>query len=260
MPSRASRIVLAVALCAAFSACAARRGPAPENDPIEGVNRKVFWFNDRMDVYVLEPVATGWEKITPVRVRTSVSNFFDNLRFPIVAVNDLLQGKVVDSGSDVGRFAINTTVGVLGFFDPAARWGLEKHDEDFGQTLGRWGVPPGPYIMLPVLGPSTPRDAAGLAVDGALSVTPFFVEWFILAGARIFDTVNDRSQVLQEVRDAKQSSVDYYGFVRNAYLQRRNAQVRDSAETGVENEDDLYYNPEPNPDPGTPEKHDPEFD
>ena len=246
MSTRAPSIVLALALCAGVSACAVRRGTGSEHDPIEGVNRKVFWFNDRVDVYALEPVATGWEKVTPRRVRTSVSNFFDNLRFPIVAVNDLLQGKVLASGSDVGRFAVNTTVGVLGFFDPASGWGLEKHDEDFGQTLGRWGVPPGPFIMLPLLGPSNPRDAAGLAVDAALSVTPWFVDWYILAGARVFQTVNERSQVLKEVRDIKESSFDYYGFVRNAYIQRRNAQVRDSAETGMENEDDLYH-PELNP-------------
>jgi phospholipid-binding lipoprotein MlaA len=239
--SRASSLVVALALCAALAGCSARRGTGTEHDPIEGVNRKMFWFNDKVDVYALEPVATGWEKITPRRVRTSVSNFFDNLRFPIVATNDLLQGKVLASGSDVGRFAVNTTVGVLGFFDPASGWGLEKHDEDFGQTLGVWGVPPGPYLVLPLLGPSNPRDAAGLAVDSALSVTPWFVDWWILGAARVFQTVNDRSQVLEEVRNIKRTSFDYYGFVRNAYVQRRNAQVQDSAEAGVENQEELYH-------------------
>jgi len=243
--SRPSSLVLALALCAGLGACSARRGTGTEYDPVEGVNRKMFWFNDKVDVYALEPVATGWEKITPRRVRTSVSNFFDNLRFPIVATNDLLQGKVLASGSDVGRFAVNTTVGVLGFFDPASHWGLEKHDEDFGQTLGVWGVPPGPYLVLPLLGPSNPRDAAGLAVDSALSVTPWFVDWWILGAARVFQTVNERSQVLEEVRNIKRTSFDYYGFVRNAYVQRRNAQVQDSAESGVENQDELYH-PETN--------------
>jgi phospholipid-binding lipoprotein MlaA len=241
MPHRPSAVLLALALCAGVPACGVRRGAGPENDPLEGVNRKIFWFNDKVDVYALEPVATGWEKITPRRVRTSVSNFFDNLRFPIVTVNDLLQGKVLASGSDVGRFAVNTTVGVLGFFDPASGWGLERHDEDFGQTLGRWGVPPGPYLVLPLLGPSNPRDAAGLAVDSALSVTPWFVDWWILGAARVFQAVNDRSQVLDEVREAKRSAFDYYSFVRNAYEQRRSAQVRDSTESGVENEEELYH-------------------
>ena len=211
-----------------------------ERDPLECVNRKIFWFNDKLDVYVLAPVATGWEKVSPRRVRTSVSNFFGNLRFPIVTVNDLLQGKVKDSASDVGRFAVNTTVGVLGFFDPASGWGLVKHDEDFGQTLGVWGVPPGPYLVLPLLGPSDPRDAAGFAVDYALAVTPFFIEEYILVGARVVDTVNERSFVLKQVEDAKASAFDYYTFVRNAYLQRRRALVRDLAETTEESQE-LYY-------------------
>jgi len=207
----------------------------------------MFAFNDKVDVWVLEPTATGWAKVAPLRVRTSVSNFFSNLRFPIVTVNDLLQGKVVDAGSDVGRFAVNTTVGVLGFFDPASGWGLEKHDEDFGQTLGVWGVPPGPYLVLPLLGPSSPRDAAGSGVDYVLAVTPFFVDWWILGGARVVEVVDQRSLYLQEVRDAKRSAIDYYAFVRNAYIQRRRAQVSGGEEGGVENEEELYY-----PVPGAP--------
>jgi len=212
-----------------------------ERDPLECVNRKIFWFNDKLDVYVLAPVATGWEKVSPRRVRTSVSNFFGNLRFPIVTVNDLLQGKVKDSASDVGRFAVNTTVGVLGFFDPASGWGLVKHDEDFGQTLGVWGVPPGPYLVLPLLGPSDPRDATGFAVDYALSVTPFFIDEAILWGARVGDTVNERSFVLKQVEDAKASAFDYYTFVRNAYFQRRRALVRDLAEGSAEESEELYH-------------------
>jgi len=211
-----------------------------EHDPIEGVNRKIFWFNDRVDVYVLEPVATGWAFVSPKRVRTSVSNFFANLRFPIVAVNDLLQGKVVDSASDVGRFAVNTTVGVLGFFDPATRFGLEKHVEDFGQTLGVWGVPPGPYLVLPIFGPSNPRDVVGLGVDYALSVTPFFVDQYILIGVRAIDAVNERSLILEEVKDAKEAAIDYYTFVRDAYFQRREALIHDG-ETNAELEDELYH-------------------
>jgi phospholipid-binding lipoprotein MlaA len=208
------------------------------------MNRKIFWFNDKVDGYVLEPVATGWATVTPIRVRTSVSNFFGNLRFPIVTANDVFQGKFVDAGKDVARFGVNTTVGGLGFFDPATGWGLEAHDEDFGQTLGRWGVPPGPYLVLPFLGPSSPRDAAGLGVDAALSVTPWFVDWYILGGARVFDVVNQRTLVLEEVRDARRSAFDYYVFVRNLYVQRRNALVNDSVKTGVEDEEELYH-PEP---------------
>ena len=120
-----------------------------------------------------------------------------------------------------------------------------KHDEDFGQTLGVWGVAPGPYLVLPLLGPSSPRDGAGSAVDYVLGVTPFFVDTYILVGARVIDVVDQRSLVLEEVRDAKASAFDYYAFVRNAYVQRRSAQVRDSEESGVENEEELYHPEEP---------------
>jgi phospholipid-binding lipoprotein MlaA len=225
-----------------LTSCAARRVPAsPDHDPIEGFNRKIFWFNDKVDTYALEPVARGWAWVAPRRVRTSIKNFFDNLRFPIVTVNDLLQAKPKAAGSDVARFAVNTTVGVLGFFDPAAGWGLVKHNEDFGQTLGVWGVPAGPYVVLPLLGPSDLRDALGLGVDYACSVTPFFVDQFILLGANVVDTVDERSLFIQEVRDAKASSFDYYTFLRNAYVQRRNALVMDSETSGVENEEELYH-------------------
>ena len=236
VPLLAAVLVLswAAAVCAAEDV-------GTERDPLECVNRKIFWFNDKVDVYVLAPVARGWEKVSPHCVRTSVSNFFGNLRFPIVTVNDLLQGKVKDGASDVGRFGVNTTVGVLGLFDPASGWGLVKHDEDFGQTLGVWGVPPGAYLVLPLLGPSDPRDAAGFAVDYALSVTPFFIDEAILWGAQVADTVNARSFVLKQVEDAKASAFDYYVFVRNAYLQRRRALVRDLAETSAEESEELYH-------------------
>src|SRR5262249_28251117 len=159
----------------ALIGCAAQSA-RPNNDPLEGMNRKVFWFNDKVDVYALEPVAKGWNWIAPDRVKQSVANFFQNLRFPIVTLNDLLQGKMVPAASDVGRFAVNTTVGVLGFFDPASGWGLEQHNEDFGQTLGWWHVPPGPYLVLPLLGPSSPRDAVGSLADSFAAVYPLFVD------------------------------------------------------------------------------------
>jgi phospholipid-binding lipoprotein MlaA len=209
-------------------------------DPLEGMNRKIFWFNDKVDVWVLEPAAKGWTLITPRRARACVSNFFGNLRFPIVAVNDLLQGKFVDSATDVGRFAVNTTVGVLGFFDPATGFGLERHNEDFGQTLGVWGMPPGPYLVLPLLGPSNPRDLLGFGVDYALSVTPFFVDQYVLIGVRAIDIVNERALILEEVRDAKEAAIDYYSFVRDAYAQRREALISDG-EVSSKLQEDLYH-------------------
>jgi len=249
-------------LCAAALAAGLAAAPAlaqeEESDPIEGVNRKIFWFNDKVDVWVLEPVAKGWDFVAPDPVQKGVSNFFYNLRFPIYLVNDVLQGKPIDAGKDVGRFAVNTTVGVLGFMDPATGWGMPRSDEDFGQTLGVWGVPIGPYLVLPILGPSSPRDAAGLAADYAFSVTPFFVDQFILMGARVVDAVNERSRYIEEVRDAKEAAFDYYSFVRNAYYQRRKALVAD--ERGVEGTDttDLYtIEPAPPDDLYTPEPEEP---
>jgi phospholipid-binding lipoprotein MlaA len=232
--------VLALALGApAFAGELEPERIASERDPLEGFNRKIFWFNDKADVYVLEPIARAWNFIMPRRVQTSISNFFGNLRFPIDTLNDTLQLKPVDAGKDVARFAINTTVGVLGFLDPATGWGFPASEEDFGQTLAVWRVPSGPYLVLPVLGASNPRDGVGLAVDYASSVVPWFVDAIPLWGAYALRTANDRSQILEEVRDVKQGSLDYYVAVRNGYVQRRRNLVQDRTTTEVHEE--LYY-------------------
>jgi len=210
---------------------------ASEHDPIEGFNRKIFWFNDKVDVYVLEPVAKGWDFVAPRRVQTSVSNFFGNLRFPINTINDVLQLKPIDAGKDVGRFAVNTTVGVLGFFDPAADWGMPPREQDFGQTLAHWRVPSGPYLVLPFVGPSNPRDAVGFGADYAFSVAPFFVDQIYLWGAFVVRAVNDRALILKEVEDAKHGSLDYYVAVRNAYVQHRRKLMGAEAPA----HEDIYY-------------------
>ncbi|MBI4516227.1 MAG: VacJ family lipoprotein [Deltaproteobacteria bacterium] len=221
----------------------ARAGTAAtdlNHDPLVRYNRAMFWFNDRVDVYVLEPVATGWDTIAPNRVKQALSHFFQNLRFPIVAGNNLLQAKFVDTASDIGRFVINTTVGVAGFFDPATPLGLEEHNEDFGQTLGYWGVPPGPYLVLPLLGPSNPRDTAGLLADSFSTVYPFFVEFQYLVGARTIDLINARALALNDVRRLKEASLDYYTAVRNGYGQHRQRLVQDEAEMTEQQQTDLY--------------------
>lgn len=210
-------------------------------DPWQRMNRGIFWFNDQCDVYVLEPVAKGWDMVVPERAETGISNFFANLRFPVVMVNDLLQGKPGAAAIDVGRFMVNTTFGLAGLFDPASIWGLERHNEDFGQTLGVWGVPPGPYLVLPLFGPSNPRDTAGMPVDYVLSITPLFLNSFWWTGAGVVNVVNTRAQYLDEVRNAKEASLDYYVFARNAYYQRRKALVNDQKEeSGHAPTDDLY--------------------
>jgi phospholipid-binding lipoprotein MlaA len=220
-----------------------RNEPAiEENDPIESVNRKIFWFNDKLDVYVLEPVAKGWHFVLPDRVQTCITNFFYNLRFPIHTLNDTLQGKFKDAGIDVGRFLVNTTVGVAGFFDPATGWGLPMHWEDFGQTLGVWGAGSGPYLVLPLLGPSDIRDGAGLMVDSVSTIYPFFVDTYYVLGARAVEIVNTRAHYLDEIAKAKESALDYYVFVRNAYLQRRAGLINDyAAGTPAPTEEDIYH-------------------
>ena len=230
--------------------------PGAEADPLEGMNRRIFWFNDRLDVYILEPTAKGWDFVMPQRAEICIRNFFWNLLFPIVTVNNLLQWKPMYAAESVGRFAVNTTVGVAGLFDPATGWGLEPHWEDFGQTLGWWGLGSGAYLVLPILGPTSVRDGAGMIVDYPLTVTPFFIEWYYLTGARVIETVNTRALYLETIKNAKESSFDYYTFVRNAYLQRRTGLVNDRAETETDTtstsapapapaeSDDSLYHPE----------------
>lgn len=214
-------------------------GCASSPDPWEGMNRGTFWFNERLDRYALEPVATAWDWVFPERVETSISNFFDNLGMPIVFVNDLLQAKPVAASQDVGRFAVNTTLGIAGFFDPASRFGIPENDEDFGQTFGRWGCPPGPYLVLPLLGPSSVRDAFGRVGDAAATVYAYFVPWTVTAGMTAVATANVRASLLEEIRQDREESLDFYVFVRNAYLENREHRVRDEAPS--EPEEDLYY-------------------
>ncbi len=203
---------------------------AHEYDPWQGINRKIFGFNDTLDRWALQPVATGWDTIAPEPVERGIGNFFSNLRFPVNLVNNLLQGKGVDGAKTLGRFTVNTVLGAGGFLDPASTLGLGPQDEDFGQTLGVWGLGPGPYLVLPVLGPSNLRDAPALGVDSVTAITPFFVDTFILAGARVIDVINTRAQFLAASAEARAAALDYYVFVRNAYLQRRQAQIEDRTE------------------------------
>lgn len=210
-------------------------------DPIEPVNRAVFVFNDTLDQWVVDPVASGWRFVLPHRVRLCVSNFFENLLIPVRFANDVLQAKPKVAFQDAGRFVINSWVGIGGLFDPASAGGIPKHTEDFGQTLGYWGVPPGPYLMLPILGPSNPRDALGLAVDSVGAVQSFFLSYYILLAAAAVDRINDRSMNLEEVRAERAAAFDFYAAVRGAYTQYRANQVRDRAPATTQSEEDLYY-------------------
>lgn len=219
----------------------AEDGGGDPRDPWEGFNRYAFAFNETVDAWVLEPAGKGWDFVLPDPAQESVSNFFGNLRFPIVFANDMFQGKIGPGAQDVARFLVNTTFGIAGFFDPATSLGLPRNEEDLGQTLGWWGFENGPYLVLPLFGPSTVRDGIGLVGDYPLSVTPFFVGQYILLGAQTVDIVNARSLSLEEIENAREASLDFYIFVRDAYLQRRAALVEDREELSEEEEEDLYY-------------------
>jgi len=196
-------------------------------DPIEPVNRAIFFVNDGLDRYALEPVSTVWDWVIPDFAQRALRNGFDNLRFPIVFFNDLFQLKLGHAGKDVARFAINTTVGIGGLMDPAAAIGLEKRFEDFGQTLGFWGVPPGPYLMLPFFGPSNVRDGFGLIVDTVFRAVGFFIPFVASLAMQGVDTLNRRSLIRDEIRAERRAALDWYAAVRSAYSQYRENLIND---------------------------------
>lgn len=197
-----------------------------EFDPWEPFNERMFSFNWNLDRFVVKPVARVWEKILPDPVQRSLSNAFRNLGMPRRLVNNLLQGKLTGAGQELARFLLNSTAGVAGFFDVAKRLGIEKSDEDTGQTLGVYGVGPGPYLVLPFLPPLTVRDGIGLAVDGALDPFKYVVfPALALTGIGVADRVNDRSITLELFEAVEETTVDLYTAVRNAYLQRRKFEI-----------------------------------
>jgi len=249
-PCAATRFVAPLArglLCAAvlaLTACA--HAPADEPaDPLEPVNRAVFTFNDRADHYVLRPVAKGYVYVTPEIVRSGISNFFSNLEEPRTIVNDVLQLKLLQSLEDTGRLVVNTTMGAAGFIDIATRAGLEKHNEDFGQTLGYWGVGEGWYLMLPFYGPSDNRDLIGKGAD--MPTSPSFYldgdhDW-LRYGASGLGVIDMRAGLLDSDKLMDQQ-LDKYLFVRTAFLQHRQALVYDGKPP---REDYEVYDDEPAP-------------
>lgn len=212
-----------------------------DDDPWEPFNRTMFDFNEDLDHYVLKPVAVGWDTVLPRPVQVAVDNVFDNVKFPVRFVNDLLQGEIDPAAVTLCRFVVNTTAGIGGIFDWASDMGLPKHSADFGQTLGRWGSPPGPYIVWPVFGSSNPRDTVGLVVDSYLDVASLFGDFYTLAAARVVQTVNTRSLLLAEVDSAREASFDFYIAVRTAYFERRQRLIRGLSDTERGTDDDLYF-------------------
>jgi phospholipid-binding lipoprotein MlaA len=226
--------------------CAAAPQKPDPRDPLERFNRSMFAINDALDKSVAKPVAKAYVKVAPRFVRTGVSNVFNNLNTLGTAVNDVLQGKMKQAGRDSARFLMNSTLGLGGLFDPATSAGLELNDEDFGQTFGKWGMKPGPYLMLPLLGPSTFRDTFGKLAD-QFTYPVYWLEddstRFIIRGVSLVDLRAD----LLDLDEQIDQSYDRYAFIRNAWLSRREFQVKDGAvdESSLDLEEGMEEEPAP---------------
>lgn len=217
----------------------ARKPQASKKDPFEGWNRKVFSFNEAVDTAVLKPVAQTYKNVVPEYVRGLISNVFGNISDAWSTVNHLLQGKFEDSLKMGFRVVTNSVFGVGGLFDIGTEIGLEKQSEDFGQTLGHWGMPPGPYVVLPVLGPSTLRDTAALPVDMQASPTALIDDTRAkLLGITLLQIVNTRADLLGATRVLDDVALDKYSFLRDAYLARRQNQVYDGNPPASPDEED----------------------
>lgn len=249
-----SGLILAMLLLLLNGCATAPVAVTDERDPWENWNRKVQTFNDKLDRYALKPLAKGYRWVVPSFVDQGITNFFSNINDIGVTINDLLQFKLTQTGSDGARFLVNTVAGVGGLFDVATLIDLNKHDEDFGQTLGVWGVPTGPYLVLPFFGPSSPRGVGGLLGDAAMNPV-FYVGVFpITAGLSTVRIVDIRSDHLGTEKILSEAALDRYEFIKNSYFQSRNYLVNDGnlPEDEVPDSDLEFYNLEL--EPVTPQK------
>ncbi len=199
-------------------------------DPWESFNEQSFSFNfDVLDHYALKPAAEVWSRALPEQVRHGLGNAFDNLGMPRRFVNKILQGRLPGASEELARFVLNTTVGLAGFFDAASRLGLKNSDADTGQTLGVYGIKPGPYLVLPILPPLTVRDAIGYAADWFMDPLSYFVTPLLAdVGRSAAHTINERADNMTEYDDVEETSLDLYAAVRNGYLQRREKSIEDA--------------------------------
>jgi phospholipid-binding lipoprotein MlaA len=224
--NRLAVIVMLAACLALVAGCATSQAAKEANDPLQPMNRAFFAFNDGLDRHVVEPVSKVYVKVTPEKVRSSVTNFFENVGYVNVVLNQFLQGKVHQGIRDTLRFVFNSTIGVGGLFDVASSMDLPRHEEDFGQTLAVWGVGEGPYLVLPVFGPSSFRDAPGLAV-GAVTSGLFYVDNLaITIPLRVLEGVNTRTNLATAIK-LQREALDPYVFTREAYRQRRRFLIYD---------------------------------
>ena len=219
-----ARIGLALAIAASVSACATGTNP---RDPLEGYNRAMFKFNDTIDQVALKPVATAYKTVTPSFVQTGVGNFFGNLADVWSAVNNLLQGKGEAGLQDVVRVSMNSTFGIFGLIDIASQAGIPKHSEDFGQTLGWYGIQPGPYVMLPLLGPSTVRDTVALPLDITGDPWRYKDPVSVRNIGTVTRVVDKRAALLDATNLMEAAALDRYEFIRDGFLQARESKVFD---------------------------------
>lgn len=249
------RVVLSSFLLVILQACATVPHLDP-TDPWEGMNRNILSFNDQADHFVLKPIAKSYQWITPKFINVAVSHFFSNLKDISVSVNGFLQAKFKQGSMDTARFLVNSTVGIAGFIDIATMINLPKHEEDFAQTLAVWGVPRGPYFVIPLLGPSSVRGIGGYLVDltlNPLGYTLFFgssaVSWGLSSGLRTVEIIDIRSDFLGAEAVVSEAAIDRYIFFRSAYLQHRDYLINDGVAQSLDLEgidgdlgEDLYEN------------------
>jgi phospholipid-binding lipoprotein MlaA len=257
---RTSVILLGVVAAAMSTGCAttatnATNATAKTNqqDPFEPVNRKVFAFNEGFDEMVLKPTATAYKKVVPTVVQTGVSNFFSNLQNPWSSVNMVLQGRVKEGATTAARFGVNTTVGVLGLFDVADAWGIQaRGSEDFGLTLDTWGVGSGPYVVLPLLGPSNVRDALTIPVNSMADPKGQIADIGVRNSMTALQLVKKRSEMLGMGNLVDQAALDKYVFIRDAQMQRRNRSAHESrnAEQHPDKSDEEGHKPYKGPEQG----------
>ncbi len=224
------RLAAALTLGLFLAACSTTQESIEQNDPFEPFNREVFAFNRGLDDRVALPAATFYRSATPAVFREHLHYFLTNLHLPVTFANDVLQGNVGRGGTAVERFAINSTLGLAGIFDVATDWGVPYHQEDFGQTMGWYGVGEGPYLVLPLAGPAAPRDIAGSVVDGYINPLGY-VQWkhknyYFSWPLRVLSLVDSRAQGVDALRDIQRSSIDLYATTRSLYRQARNAEIR----------------------------------
>ncbi len=234
MQAQSKYLLVTILFALMLSGCAS----TANNDPLEGINRGIYKFNDVADKAVIKPVAGAYKAVLPSPVRSGVNNFFGNLSTFVSVINDILQFKFDKAAEGAGRFVINTTFGIAGLVDVASMDGIEQRKEDFGQTLGHWGVGSGPYIVLPFLGPSNIRDTTGLVVDSmAFDPLGYVDDPATRNSAYALKFLDKRAQLLPGSDLLDEAALDPYAFMRDAYSQRRQSQIHDGNVPALEEEE-----------------------